>query len=49
MEIYKIILKNQIFSNEDLDLTTIKNFLNQEKAKGTKRKYPFSIFFEFSV
>lgn len=49
MNVYRIILKNQLFSCKDIDSTIVENFIKEEQMKGEKRKYPFNFFYEFSA
>lgn len=48
MNIYSIILQNQIITKQDLDINDIQNYLEKTKGDGITRKYPINIFYALS-
>ena len=48
MNIYSIILQNQIINKQDLDINNIKNYLKRIKEDGVIKRYPINIFYSLS-
>lgn len=48
MNIYSIILQNQIITKQDLDINNIQNYLEKIKSDGVTKKYPINIFYALS-